>query len=186
LALFFRRSGKEAGCEETAADALRRYGMVPGRVHVVEEPSPEFSLDAFVNIISASGTGGARPAGLVVSRMHPDQIRQRHGLETTPIYWLAARAGDDVISPNNLGILTHTIVRFVEEHPGCVVLLEGLEYLVSNNEFIKVLRVINQLNDLISQTGSVLILPVDTRAFSSREVALLERNTERVLPGRAR
>ncbi len=61
-----------------------------------------------------------------------------------------------------------------------MVLLDGLEYLVSNNDFNKVLRVIDQVNDHISQSTSRMILPVDPRAFEPKEVALLERNMEKV------
>ena len=68
----------------------------------------------------------------------------------------------------------------VEENQDGVVLLDGLEYLISNNDFNKVLRVIDQVNDHISQSKSLMIVPVDPRAFSQKELALLERNTEKL------
>jgi two-component system cell cycle response regulator len=134
-----------------------------------------------VNIISTTtGDPPKKAVGLAVSRQHPDLIRQKYGLEKTPIYWLATRAGEDVISPTNLGILTHTLIQFVEENPSGVILLDGLEYLISNNDFNKVLRVIDQVNDHISQSRSVMIIPVDPRAFDQKELALLERNMEKI------
>ena len=84
-------------------------------------------------------------------------------------------------SPTNLGILTHMVIKFIEENPSGVVLLDGLEYLVSNNDFNKVLRVIDQVNDHISQSKSVMIIPVDPRAFTPKELALLERNVEKIV-----
>jgi two-component system cell cycle response regulator len=107
-------------------------------------------------------------------------VREKYGLENTVIYWLATRTGEGVISPTNLGILTHTMIKFVEDNENGVILLDGLEYLVSNNDFNKVLRVIDQLNDHISQSSSRLILPVDPRVFEPRELALLERNMEKI------
>ncbi len=118
--------------------------------------------------------------GIAVSRQHPDFIRQKYGLENTPIYWLATRTGQEVIAPTNLGILTHTLVGFIDENPCAVILLDGIEYLVSNNDFIKVLRVIDQVNDHIAQSKSIMIIPVDPRAFDQKELALLERNMERI------
>jgi archaellum biogenesis ATPase FlaH len=63
-----------------------------------------------------------------------------------------------------------------------VILLDGIEYLVSNNDFNKVLRVIDQVNDHISQCKALMIIPVDPRAFEQKELALLERNMEKISP----
>jgi two-component system cell cycle response regulator len=72
------------------------------------------------------------------------------------------------------------MIRFIEENASGVILLDGLEYLVSNNDFNKVLRVIDQVNDQISQSTAVMIIPVDPRAFDPKELALLERNVEKL------
>ena len=157
----------------------RKYELAPGKCYVFEETPPAVSFDAFSNLISTSDVKGNKTVGMAVTRQHPDLVRQKYGLENTPIYWLATRAGEGVIAPTNLGILTQTMVKFTEAHESGVILLDGLEYLVSNNDFNKVLRAIDQVNDHISQSGSRLILPVDPRAFEPRELALLERNMER-------
>ena len=174
-----KRTGSEAGLGIT-----RKYSLTAGKSYVVEESTPDISFDAFVNIISTSSSDSSkRPVGLAVSRQHPDLIRKKYGLEQTPVYWLATRTGQEVISPTNLGILTHTLIQFVEENPQGVILLDGLEYLVSNNDFNKVLRVIDQVNDHISQTKALMIIPVDPRAFDQKELALLERNMEKIARG---
>jgi len=181
---FLSRKGlRRAVASEKDLGITRKYSLAGGRSYVVEESPPDISFDAFVNILSTVGEGGKKAVGLAVSRQHPDLIRQKYGLETTPIYWLATRAGQEVISPTNLGILTNTIVSFVESNPSGVVLLDGIEYLVSNNDFNKVLRVIDQVNDHIAQSHAIMILPVDTRAFDGKEIALLERNMERIASG---
>lgn len=180
MALFSRRSKVGRVRRESGLGITRKYNLAPGRTYIVEESPPDISFDAFVNILSTVTEGSKKAVGLAVSRQHPDLIRQKYGLEATPIFWLATRAGEDVISPTNLGILTDTLVRFVEENQDGVVLLDGIEYLISNNDFNKVLRVIDQVNDHISQSRSLMIVPVDPRAFSQKELALLERNTEKI------
>jgi len=176
----FSRKERPRKPGENALGITRKYNLTPGRAYVVEESPPDISFDAFVNIVSTTGEGGKKSVGLAVSRQHPDLIRQKYGLEETPLHWLATRAGPDVISPTNLGILTHTLIKFIEENPSGVILLDGIEYLVSNNDFNKVLRVIDQVNDHISQSRSIMIIPVDPRAFDSKELALLERNMEKI------
>jgi uncharacterized protein YlzI (FlbEa/FlbD family) len=181
MGLFSKKVRLDKAGAEKGLGITRKYNLAAGKSYVVEESPPDISFDAFVNIISTSSEDNpVKVVGLAISRQHPDLIKQKYGLETTPIYWLATRAGQDVISPTNLGILTHTMVQFIEANPSCVLLLDGLEYLVSNNDFNKVLRVIDQVNDHISQSTAVLILPVDPRAFDTKELALLERNLEKL------
>jgi len=180
VGLFSRKPKEGRPGHEKSLGITRKYNLKQGRTYVVEESSPDISFDAFVNLLSTTGPDGKKPVGLAVSRQHPDLIRQKYGLEATPIYWLATRTGEDVMSPTNLGILTHTLIKFVEENPGGVILLDGFEYLVSNNDFTKVLKMIDQVSDQISQSKSLMIMPVDPRAFSTKEVALLERNMERI------
>lgn len=176
-----RKNGKEPGL-----GISRKYNLAPGRSYVVEEPQPDISFDIFTNILATPETGGEKLEGLAITRQHPDLIREKYGLEKTPIYWLATKAGPEVISPTNLGILTHTLVKFVEEHPKSVMIVDGIEYLVSNNDFTRVLRMIDQVNDHIAQSSARMILPVDPRAFDQKELALLERNMEKIGSGRGR
>lgn len=187
MSLFSRRIKLKPGARESGLGITRKYELLPGRSYVVEESPPNISFDAFVNILSSTKEGAPQAVGLAVTRQHPDLIRQKYGLEKTPIYWLATRAGPDVISPTNLGILAHTIIQFIDANPTGIVLLDGIEYLVSNNDFNKVLRMIDQINDHISQSKAVMIIPVDPRAFEQKELALLERNMEKLerRPGRA-
>ena len=180
MGLLSRKARTPTAGGEKGLGITRKYNLAPGHSYVVEESPPDMSFDAFVNIVSTVDASGKKAVGLAVSRQHSDLIRQKYGLETTPIYWLATRAGQDVISPTNLGILTHTLVQFVEHNTNGIILLDGIEYLVSNNDFNKVLRTIDQVNDHISQSQAIMLIPVDPRAFDQKELALLERNMEKM------
>ncbi|UCE81003.1 MAG: DUF835 domain-containing protein [Methanobacteriota archaeon] len=181
MRLFLRKSKSKPSSKEPRLSISRKYDLKPGRSYIVQESPPHMSFDAFVNIVSTSpgGTGG-KTLGIAVTRQHPELVREKYELEDTPIYWLATRTGDKVISPTNLGILAQTLVKFVENVSDGIILLDGIEYLVSNNDFNKVLRTVNQINDNITQSGSRMILPVDPRAFDRKELALLMRNMEKL------
>ena len=181
MPLFLRRSRSRPSSKAPHLSISRKYDLHPGRSYVVQESPPHISFDAFVNIVStAVGEGGEKTVGLAVTRQHPDLVREKYGLEDTPVYWLATRAGEKVISPTNLGILAHMLVKFAEEARDGIILLDGIEYLVSNNDFTKVLRMVNQVSDNIMQSGCRMILPVDPRAFDQKELALLMRNMEKL------
>ncbi len=178
MSLFFRKGRSSNRVKESGLGVSRKYNIRAGRSYVVKEAPPSISFDAFVNLVSTTADGEGELTGLAVTRQHPDLVREKYSLEKTPIFWLATRAGAKVISPTNLGILTHTLVKFIEDTKDGVILLDGLEYLVSNNDFTKVLRMIDQVNDNISQSRCRMIIPVDPRAFDQRQLALLERNME--------
>jgi two-component system cell cycle response regulator len=182
MSLFFKKSRSGSSQKESRLSVSRKYDLKPGRSYIVQESPPHMSFDAFVNIVSTHPVAGGagKTAGLAVTRQHPDIVREKYGLEETPVYWLATRAGDKVISPTNLGILAHMLVKFAEDTSDGIILLDGIEYLVSNNDFTKVLRMVDQVNDHITQSGCRLILPVDPRAFDQKELALLMRNMDKL------
>jgi len=63
-----------------------------------------------------------------------------------------------------------------------VVLLDGLEYLVAHNDFPSVLALIHDLNENVSLSDAILLLPLDSRAINEKEFALLKREIEIIIP----
>ena len=57
-----------------------------------------------------------------------------------------------------------------------VLLLDGLEYIITNNEFINVLRLIDNIKELVSLHKSTLLLPLNSTAFSDKEITLIRKN----------
>ena len=56
-----------------------------------------------------------------------------------------------------------------------VILLDGFEYLISNNIFNLILRFLRRLIYKISETESILLIGVSPRAINEQELKLLER-----------
>ncbi|MFQ6061520.1 MAG: DUF835 domain-containing protein, partial [Thermoplasmata archaeon] len=86
--------------------------------------------------------------------------------------------GKDYVDPHNLGSLTNLINRFVEDGARTVILLDGLEYLMVNNDFSRLLNFIEYINEIVMQKKSLLLISIDQRALEARDLALLERNTK--------
>lgn len=116
------------------------------------------------------------PKGLVITREFPEKVRKKHKLQTTPIIWLTESPGERRIAPTSLAMLTDTIVRFMESNPNSIVLLEGIEYICTFNDFRKVLRFLDALNEAAWLSKSRLLLTVNPKAFDTRDLALLERD----------
>ncbi|HJX05068.1 MAG TPA: DUF835 domain-containing protein [Thermoplasmata archaeon] len=116
------------------------------------------------------------PKGLVVTREFPEVIRERYNIQVTPIIWLTESPGEMRIAPTSLAMLTDTIIRFMESNPNSIVLLDGIEYVVTFNEFKKVLRTLDTLNETAWITKSRLLVAVHPHAFDEKDLALLERD----------
>jgi two-component system cell cycle response regulator len=97
-------------------------------------------------------------------------------LEKTPIIWLSNQLGRVYVNPTNIGILSDTIIRFIEKSGDSVVMLDGIEFLIVNNDFEKVLRMIHHIAEATMEYKSRLI--ISPRTLDTREMALLERNME--------
>jgi len=114
------------------------------------------------------------PNGLVVTREFPDNLRAAFGLQATPIIWLTESPGERRVAPTSLTVLTDTITRFMEASPNSIVLLDGLEYLVTHNGFRKVLRLLDSLNETTWVSKARLLVAADPNAFDDKDLALLE------------
>src|SRR2546426_521482 len=64
-----------------------------------------------------------------------------------------------------------------EEGPRAVILLDGIEYLMINNDFARILHLLEYVNEQIALHRAAMILSVDERAFDAKELAYIERNT---------
>jgi DNA-binding response OmpR family regulator len=166
-----RRKEEESGME-VARSSAKVYELRRGFSYLVKETKPNKSFEIFVDQVTHN------IQGLCVTRQHPTNIRKEWGLEKTPIIWLSNQLGKVYVNPSNIGILSDTIIRFVEKSGDGVILIDGIEFLIVNNDFDKVLRMIHHVTEAVMENRSRLIVSVDPRTLETRELALLERNME--------
>jgi hypothetical protein len=116
--------------------------------------------------------------GLQITRQHPDHVDALN-LKTRPrVIWLSTTLGTDYVDPHNLGSLTSTIHEFVKSNEKTAIFMDGLEYLMINNDFSRIIKFIEYVNEIVMQEKSILFVAIDERAFEEKELALLERNVE--------
>ncbi|HXZ23608.1 MAG TPA: DUF835 domain-containing protein [Methanomassiliicoccales archaeon] len=169
--LFKPKKETPAGMEKARKTAMK-YELRKGFGYVVKELKPEKSFEMFVDQVTHN------IQGLCITREHPQVLRKKWGLEKTPIIWLSNQVGKVYVNPTNIGILSDTIIRFIEKSGDSVVLIDGIEFLVVNNDYEKVLRMIHHVAEATMEYKSRLIISVDPRTLDTRQMALLERNME--------
>jgi hypothetical protein len=123
--------------------------------------------------------------GLVITRTHPSRVQQLYGLDC-PVMWIAksiktASSGVINIEPTRLMKIHSTISDFIKANPGAIVLLDGLEYLITENGFAPVMKAIQLTNEEVAMSGAMLLVPIDPRTLETQQLGYLER--EFSLPG---
>ena len=151
-------------------------GTTLGSAHtyLVKEPQPDEAYRLFVEALSQGRKG------LCVTRVYPQKIREKYGIRDLPALWLSNVGKEDAIRPKDLEKLSLALERFLEKEKG-VVIVDGLEYLVTNNNFITVLRLLQSLRDQIAIHGATLLVSVNPAALDAHQLSLLEREVDSVV-----
>jgi hypothetical protein len=124
-------------------------------------------------------------AGLCILRTPPEAVRKKHAIDCSMV-WLTKTEGvkeeggdlgkkDAFVSPTDLPKLTTMIKSFSTENKGGVVVLEGLEYLVTQNDFKGVLKFLSTVRDQVYLAKAMLLLPIDPSIFEEKDLKALER-----------
>ncbi|KXS44217.1 MAG: hypothetical protein AWU59_676 [Methanolobus sp. T82-4] len=115
--------------------------------------------------------------GLCITRNNPENIRVRYGLPKTPFVWLSKNRSQDqqTIDPAELFRIHPTISDFVDKVDDGIILMDGLEYLLLDNDFISVVKLMEQTNDTIMASGSRFILVIDPDTLEKKEFHMLKR-----------
>ncbi len=118
--------------------------------------------------------------GLCVTRDYPDKIREKYGLKNVEIIWLSNVDREDVIRPKSLEKFSLSIENFLARKKG-VILLNGLEYLITNNEFRTVLHLIQSIKDQVAINESILLIPVNPTTLADNQMDLLSGEVDELI-----
>lgn len=178
ILLGFRKHGfaSVAAAVEAQSPTPPVHSIPVGRSYIAMESEADGAFHAFVDLIRH----GHR--GLCITRTHPENIKQAYGLEQTPVRWLAQSARDDAIAPEDLIGLSMVVKTFLHDGANPVVILDGVEYLVTNNGFKPTLTLLQRINDVVAEERGILLLPIVPGSLGVRQEALISSECTR-LPG---
>jgi DNA-binding MarR family transcriptional regulator len=145
-----------------------RYRLKKGYSYLIQEELPSHSTEVFMEFVTH------QHHGLMLTRVKPSRIRQSYGLATTPILWMTnAETDDKSVKPKDLDRILCIIKDFISFDTDSIILIQRLDYLITENDFNMVLKLLNNLNDLIMQSKSILIVSLDPLTLSGEKLALL-------------
>lgn len=148
----------------------RKHKLENGYSYLVESEDPYAGFDIFLDHVSHGSKG------MWISREYPEKVKKKFDIGDCPFVWLSyERDIKYAREPTNIPLIYAEIKGFLDDSDGGIVLLSGLEYLMSQNNFIKVLKFLQLLSENVAVKDALLIMPLSPQALSSREVKMLER-----------
>ena len=158
------------GGEMPATKDIGRRG-----IYLVREPKADRIFEMFTDFLKA------RARGLCITRIHPDDLRARYPpLEDAGFIWLSKSVGKKggrmaVAEPSALVDIASAISDFAADGGNGAVLLEGLEYLISQNGFASVMRFLQKVNEKVVLNDSYLLISANPAAMKEQEYKLLAK-----------
>jgi rubrerythrin len=156
-------------------EKIERAGLLGGHCYLIEEEKLTRSLKLFKGMLSEGYKG------FCITRTNPKQLKEMKKLKNTSIIWLTDKeSSTETTLPPVLERIIYEIGDFLrKEEKGCLI-LDGIEYLVSNNSFDAVLRFIRRIIDEVSESKNILMVTLGPYTLKERELKILEREMEKV------
>ena len=167
-----KSSNSQPSPDSNVDSFIAKYNIDFKHSYLVKEPKPIISLNIFNSMIDEG------VSGLCITRANPTEIRVKYQFQETPIIRLTRNRIDaeTCVDPSNITRLSVEISKFIQNTPRGVILLEGLEYLISQNNYPIILRFIQLLNDKIMLGNSCMIIPLNPLILKENELHMLERD----------
>ena len=159
--------------EKTVQD-LSFFQTKPRFSYIVKEDREDKAIKLFMDAVQ----NGKK--GLCVTRVPLHKLEDKYGMKNRNItnIWLTNLNGEHTLSPTSLVKLQHMMKEFIINNSNSVILLIGLEYLTTYNDFNTVLQFLDGCSDYIIENNSTMIISISPDAFEKKELKLLERNME--------
>ena len=119
---------------------------------------------------------------LLFSRLPHRRLLEHIDINSVEAYWLTERVTEGAILPEMDGIL-EIILNHLSNHTG-IVILEGLEWLVTKNGEDSTLSFVRKLRDSVHRSAWSIVLPIRALAFESLWLARLRREAPSMEPSK--
>jgi hypothetical protein len=120
---------------------------------------------------------------LILSRIPPVKVfsKYKYPLEQAKVIWITNEEGKDNIRPKDLEKLSLAITQFIEKGNEGIIIIDQLEYLIINNSFTNVLKLLQNIKDHIATKRISLLVSINPESIDKQSYSLLLREAGDVL-----
>lgn len=155
--------------EKKLMKQVLKFRLEEGELHLVKETYPRIVTEVLLDF---QKVGYKR---IVISRTPKNEWNKMLDNDTD-IFWLSEKVDNSNLQPD-----FQQLEKYISELPRrCVLLVDRLDYLIEINGFKTTLRFIYRLKEIASLSDLIVILSIDPQTLDSRELSLLEKETQEV------
>jgi parallel beta-helix repeat protein len=140
-----------------------------GGAYIIITKAQDFGLNIFEGAL-----GSSPERGLCITRTHPSILKKSPIMTGITKIWLSNTPGEDSVSPGNVTKLAHVINQFITTHSKAVILIDGLGFLINNNDFQRILKFLEMIHEMIVLNNGALLVPINPLTLSKIDFELLE------------
>jgi hypothetical protein len=141
------------------------------KVYLVKEDDENHAHELFISSLNRGF------AGLGIVRDDPRLIRKKYNLQKTSFIWLTRVKVDGMPCETDINNLFVLISEFVKKSKKSVVLIDRLDYILTENKFEEVIKKIHALKDLALAHECIVILSVNTDLVQEPQLKAVEAET---------
>ncbi len=158
---------------ETEKDKFTQSDIIlePRKVYLIKEDGENTAHELFI------GTLNQGFAGLGIVRDDPRALKKKYNLEKTSFIWLTKETVANVPCETDIASLFGLISEFVHKSKKSVVLIDRLDYILTENKFEEVIPKIHALRDLAQSHESIIILALSPEAVEESKLKAVEAET---------
>ena len=172
-----QKNAMNTGTDEIhdASNTDGKLALKEGYCYLLEEKQPLKAYDYFRNAINS----GARC--LCVTRDPPHKLKGKYSLPENNCIWLSNIPSDQTIQPKNLENVLVSIDEFISKDEGSLVLIDCIEYLITNNNFNAIIKLLQSIKDKVALQKATLLISTDPGTLDSQNINHLRDEMDEVL-----
>ena len=113
---------------------------------------------------------------LIVSRTAPKKICKELDGKHVKFIWLThSKTDEEHTKPHEVEQISYDIENFMRQYENSIIFFTGIEYMMSFTSFKEVYHLIQNLKDVASQTGAILVCYIGIKTLDEKEENLIEQ-----------
>jgi len=141
------------------------------QIYLIKEDEENQAYELFIGSLNRGF------AGLGIVRENPQDVKKKYNLEKTSFIWLNKNKVESQPCETNIDNLVKLIKEFISKSEKSVILIDRLDYIISENEFSEVIKKIHEIKDLISSNNAIVILSINPEVIGEVQIKAIEAET---------
>ncbi len=141
------------------------------KIYLVKEDDENHAHELFISTLNRGF------AGLGIVRDDPRQIKKKYNLEKTSFIWLTKTRIEKIPCETDIDNIFNLVSEFIKKSEKSAILIERLDYIITENQFESVIKKIHALKDLALSYECIIILSLNPELIEEPQLKAIETET---------